>query len=81
MGFCKEIEICKPNECRKANCFIGKELRKLSKIPQCGEICLWIKQGVNGINLCKDSSCSIGNVIVEFRNKIDCKGGDLYERQ
>jgi hypothetical protein len=69
-GFCKETEICKPFKCRKAICPIGEELRSISNLQKCGEICLWIKNGINGADPCKDSSCPIGNTIVEFRKDI-----------
>jgi hypothetical protein len=67
MSFCKEQEICKPFECRKADCPIGEELRKLATPKTCGESCRWTTQGINGINACKNISCPKENIIIEFR--------------
>jgi len=69
MGICKENELCEPFACRKAYCSIGENLRNLSKFSKCKDGCILIKQGINGVNSCKDASCPIGNIIVEFKSK------------
>jgi hypothetical protein len=71
MRLCKEIENCKPFECRDARCAIGDELRRISESKKCKGECLWMKTGINGINTCKDTSCQIGDTIVLFRRNME----------
>jgi hypothetical protein len=68
-GFCNENEmkICKPYECHMATCSVGEELRKSITPKECKGTCAWMKQGINGINTCKDPYCPIGQIIVSFK--------------
>lgn len=71
MGFCRESEkgICKPFSCRKADCPIGEKLRDPNTPKLCKKTCMWMEQGIDGLNACKDASCKTGSIIVEFRKK------------
>jgi hypothetical protein len=71
-GFCKENEngTCKPNTCR-ATCFIGKELRESFIFKKCKDECRWTREGINGINTCKDPYCSVGETIVFFKKQLN----------
>jgi hypothetical protein len=73
VGFCKENEdgACKPDACRTATCSIGKELRESSIFKKCKDKCRWTKEGINGINTCKDPYCSIGETIVFLRKQLN----------
>lgn len=71
MGICKENEsgTCKPYTC-KANCFVGREIRRASEFKKCSGECTWLKTGINSINTCKDPYCSIGEKIIILRKKV-----------